>query len=710
LTIGSILSLAYSHNITRRYNFIILPIVSLILSGLALIIALDNYKATTLDLQDKSQTLLRIGVINLKEAVWMLSDAVITNYAEAVMMDPDVVAVQVENHLGDPLNVQKRNHYKTFSIKEMQQHKGLIYCQGTIMNEGEKVGFLHIVISTSRVEKAFKKAVTFIILFTVTSILLMGVIIWLATNRFIRRPILDLDQATSVLAQGKLDIEIKLDRRDELGNLARRFAFMRDAIREKMDALKKAEKKYRDIFENAYEGIFQSTPEGRLINANRSMAKIFGYDSPDQMISLITDIATQCYAAPNENSIIFEDFLEKDQLINIERKFKRKDGSFFWGLESVRAVKDHHQELHYYEGTIVDITERKKREKAEKERVAEEIAIKAKSEFFANMSHELRTPLNSILGFSQLMRHRENVSPEYAEHLDTIIKSGEHLLTLINDVLTMSKIEAGRFTLNKTGFDLYRFLDDLEHILSLKAKEKGLELIFKRCSGIPRFIITDQIKLRQVLINLISNAIKFTQTGKVTFQTEIQHVGREVHLQFIVQDTGQGIAPKDLANIFDPFVQAEKTQHSQEGTGLGLSISRDFADIMDGSLTGVSSGVPGEGSVFTLDIKVETSEQSEEMAKSIEAEHAGPGYLHEGQSPEKPLKVKFGQTVRDLSALSPEWLNAFNEAIESIDMTAAVDLIKQIDENNQPLAEALMTHLENYRFDVLQSLMKGLEL
>ena len=700
----------YSHNITRRYNFIILPIVSLILSALALIIALDNYRATTLDLQDKSQTLLRIGVINLKEAVWMLSEAVITNYAEAVMMDPDVVAVQVENHLGDPLNVQKRNHYKTFSIKEMQQHKGLIYCQGAIMNEGEKVGFLHIVISTSRVEKAFKKTVTFIILFTVTSILLMGVIIWLATNRFIRRPILDLDQATSLLAQGKLDIEIKLDRRDELGNLARRFAFMRDAIREKMDALKKAEKKYRDIFENAYEGIFQSTPEGRLISANRSMAKVFGYDSPDQMISLITDIATQCYATPNENSIIFEELLEKDQLMNIERKFKRKDGSFFWGQESVRAVKDHHQELHYYEGTIVDITERKKREKAEKERVAEEIAIKAKSEFFANMSHELRTPLNSILGFSQLMRHRENVSSEYTENLDAIIKSGGHLLTLINDVLTMSKIEAGRFTLNKTGFDLYRFLDDLEHMLSLKAKEKGLELFFKRFSGIPQFIITDQIKLRQVLINLISNAIKFTQTGKVTFQTEIQQVESEVHLQFIVQDTGQGIAPKDLANIFDPFVQVGKTQHSQEGTGLGLSISRDFADIMDGSLTGMSSGVPGEGSVFTLDIKVETSEQSEEIIESIQAEHLGPSYLSEGQSPEKTLKSKYKQVVEDLSALSPEWVKSFNKAIKSIDMRVAMDLIDQIKSgSNKLLTDELTTLVENYRFDVLQSLMKEIE-
>ncbi len=339
-----------------------------------------------------------------------------------------------------------------------------------------------------------------------------------------------------------------------------------------------------------------------------------------------------------------------------------------------------------------------------------EVANKAKSQFLANMSHELRTPLNSILGFSQLMRHRENVSSEYKENLDTIVRSGEHLLTLINDVLTMSKIEAGRFTLNKTSFDLYRFLDDLEHMLGLKAKEKGLELFFKGSSRIPQFIITDEIKLRQVLINLISNAIKFTQTGKVTFQTEIQHVGSELHLQFIVQDTGQGIAPKDLTNIFDPFVQVEKTQHSQVGTGLGLSISRDFADIMGGSLTGMSSGVPGEGSVFTLDIKVETSEQSEEIVESIQTEHLGPSYLYEGQSPEKTLKSKYKQVVEDLSALSPEWVKAFNKAIKSIDMTVAMDLIDQIRSgSNKPLTDELTTLVENYRFDVLQSLMKEIE-
>ena len=338
-----------------------------------------------------------------------------------------------------------------------------------------------------------------------------------------------------------------------------------------------------------------------------------------------------------------------------------------------------------------------------------EVANKAKSRFLANMSHELRTPLNAIIGFSQLMRNRGNLPPEYEKNLDTIVRSGEHLLTLINDVLTMSTIEAGRSTLNKGRFDLYRFLDNLEHMFALRAEEKGLALFFKRSPHVPQFIVADEIKLRQVLINLIGNAIKFTSAGSVSLQAEIQHKGPQVDLEFIVRDTGPGIAPEDLINIFDPFTQTEKTRSSQMGTGLGLSISRDFAHIMGGSLTAESSGVSGKGSVFSLSIKVEADEPSEGMVKSIEAKHSGPGDGHEGQSPEKPLKMKYGQTVRDLSALSPEWLNAFKKAIESIDMADAVGLIKQISEDNKSLAEELMALVENYRFDVLQSLMRELE-
>ena len=261
----------------------------------------------------------------------------------------------------------------------------------------------------------------------------------------------------------------------------------------------------------------------------------------------------------------------------------------------------------------------------EKAKEHAEAANQAKSTFLANMSHELRTPLNAILGFSQFMRRSNTLSPEHREPLEIINTSGEHLLTLINDVLTMSKIEAGRIILNPVSFDLYRLLDDVEQMFRLKTNEKGLQLFCERAPEVPQFIRADEIKLRQILMNLINNAIKFTQTGRVTVQVRSNRFSElltpapsqkgirsdkslATNIRFEVEDTGIGIAPEDLEKVFDPFVQTMQIRQAEAGTGLGLSISRQFAQMMGGNLAVTSSGVPGEGSVFTFGIDVEVVE------------------------------------------------------------------------------------------------------
>ena len=263
-------------------------------------------------------------------------------------------------------------------------------------------------------------------------------------------------------------------------------------------------------------------------------------------------------------------------------------------------------------------------------------ANRAKSEFLANMSHELRTPLNAILGFTQLLTRSSAVSSTQLEYLDIISRSGEHLLTLINDVLEMAKIEAGQVTLNENSFDLYRLLDSLEEMLRLKADAKGLTLRFDRTTDIPQYIKTDEGKLRQVLINLLGNGIKFTQSGSVTLRVKMerpetaesrQQIGEEENdlqskiqnpkskipvpcpLLFEVEDTGPGISTPELARLFEPFVQTTTGQKTQQGTGLGLTISRQFVRIMGGNLS-VSSWV-GRGSTFTFDIPVGLVEAAE---------------------------------------------------------------------------------------------------
>jgi two-component system sensor histidine kinase/response regulator len=231
------------------------------------------------------------------------------------------------------------------------------------------------------------------------------------------------------------------------------------------------------------------------------------------------------------------------------------------------------------------------------------------------MSHELRTPLNAILGFTQLMDGDPNLTAEQQENLGIINRSGEHLLTLINDVLEMSKIEAGRVTIQERSFDLYRLLGSLEEMFGLRARAKGLRLSFCRAEDVPQYVRADEGKLRQILSNLLGNAVKFTQEGGVALRvTTLSHSQTRGTLHFEVEDTGPGIAPDQLVAVFDPFVQAASGQRAQEGTGLGLSISQQYVHLMGGEI--VARSEMGQGSVFEFDIQANLSKQTAAEAKA----------------------------------------------------------------------------------------------
>lgn len=241
-----------------------------------------------------------------------------------------------------------------------------------------------------------------------------------------------------------------------------------------------------------------------------------------------------------------------------------------------------------------------------------EAANRAKSAFLANMSHELRTPLSTILGFAQLMTRDRSISSAQLENLEVISRSGEHLLTLINDVLSMSKIEAGRITLNENSFDLYGLLASLAEMFQMKAESKGLQPIFERSPEVPQYIRTDESKLRQVLINLLSNAIKFTQVGRVILRVSVfgsRTDNEQITLHFEVKDTGPGIAPAELEELFKPFVQTQAGQKSHQGTGLGLSISQQFVHLMGGEIA--VSSILGQGTIFSFDIQATPVEMLE---------------------------------------------------------------------------------------------------
>ncbi|MBK6726879.1 MAG: response regulator [Xanthomonadales bacterium] len=240
------------------------------------------------------------------------------------------------------------------------------------------------------------------------------------------------------------------------------------------------------------------------------------------------------------------------------------------------------------------------RHAADTQRARAEEANRAKTVFLANMSHELRTPLNAVLGFAQLMERTPSRSSEDHRHLGTILRSGEHLLDLINDVLSLSRIEAGAMALETSTFDLRALLDNVAELMRMRAEAKDLWLRIE-LDELPRAVEGDARKLSQVLLNLLGNAVKFTAHGGVTLRASWAQ-GRA---QFVVEDTGPGIAAQEIGQLFEPFVQAESGRAAKEGAGLGLALSRDLARMMDGDIEVQST--PGQGSVFTLSITLAAS-------------------------------------------------------------------------------------------------------
>ncbi|HEY9645109.1 MAG TPA: PAS domain S-box protein, partial [Chroococcidiopsis sp.] len=443
------------------------------------------------------------------------------------------------------------------------------------------------------------------------------------TSSWIAKPILRLSRAAQSLSQGNWDQTVPVEREDELGLLALAFNQMSAQIQASFAALERqnreleervsertqeiraaneklrlSEERYRSIVENANDLISTVSLDGVFLYVSPNAPTVLGYQS-EEVVGRPWRSFVHPDDLPEINRTIRQIATFNENRSSSPYRMRHKCGEWRWYTSTAAFARDEQGQPLYYVGITHDISDRiLAEEKLRQAKEAAEVANRAKSEFLANMSHELRTPLNGILGYAQILQRQQEPSSSQAQGLEVIYQCGEHLLTLINDILDLSKIEAHKMELHPVEFHLPDMLKGVTNLFALRAAQKGITFTYEAISDMPAWVKGDEQRLRQILINLIGNAVKFTDQGGVVFKVGV--VTSTQTIRFLVEDTGCGIAPEYLDEIFQPFRQVGDRNSAISGTGLGLAISRRLAEMM-GSQLQVKSRL-GQGSTFWLDV------------------------------------------------------------------------------------------------------------
>lgn len=459
--------------------------------------------------------------------------------------------------------------------------------------------------------------------------------------------------------------------------------------------------RFRALLDQSNDAIFLiRLPSLHITDINDSACRLLGYSRKELLTTSVQELTSEANFESMEQFGTNREFSKKEK-VTLITTLTRKEGNSIPVEASIRVAA--FEDGMYLVAVARDITERQQAEaELERhrlhleelvvERTAElavakekaEAANKAKGTFLANMSHELRTPLNIILGYSQLLQGSAGLNSEQIDYLETINNSGRHLLGLINKILEISKIEAQKLSLEPATFDFYTFIDELEAMFKHDAMSKDLELFVQIDQQMPRFIEGDESKLRQIMINLIGNAIKFTDKGAVAVRAAFRRQERDIILLMEVEDTGPGVLESDLDRLFQYFEQAESGRKKPGGSGLGLAISREYARLMGGDIT--VSSVPGRGSIFRLAARVKEGIENQDFAPHQNRLSNAP-QQSEAKADNKPEEPAIPADLRQ----------ELTEAVLRLNMEKTREIIEAI------------TALDQYSGEVLQHMMDSLE-
>ena len=361
------------------------------------------------------------------------------------------------------------------------------------------------------------------------------------------------------------------------------------------ERLERSERKFRLLYEQSVEGLFQLAPDGRFLSANPALARMLGYEGPGELTGGRSGGGVRRVLKPDDFASFVRVLSEHDTIIGYEAELVRRDGEGIWCAINGRCVRDDEGRVQSFEGSVIDITTSRLARQLDIEKTAAEKANRTKSEFLANMSHEIRTPMNGVLGMTTLL-HDTRLDSTQRHYVGAIRQSSEALLKIINDILDFSKIEAGRIRLEVVEFDLRTLLDDVIDLVETRIDPARVLFTCWADPVLPEKVQGDPVRVKQVLLNLAINAIKFTSEGAVRLTVVPDEAGGDL-LRFSVQDTGPGIPAEKQQSLFESFTQLDGSPTREvEGTGLGLAISRQLVELMGGDIGVVSA--PGSGSQF----------------------------------------------------------------------------------------------------------------
>lgn len=450
--------------------------------------------------------------------------------------------------------------------------------------------------------------------------------------------------------------------------------------------LRQAEERYRAIFENAVVGIYQSTEEGRLLSCNPAMAHLLGFENPSDLRQAVSNIPRELYVEPRRREALLAKLRKDKTVVDFESSLRRRDGTILFVSESARVVEDANGRIAYLEGIVQDITPRVRatRELKLAKDVAEN-ASRAKSAFLATVSHEIRTPLNGVIGLLDILLGG-GLPSELHAHARVARESAHSLLATINDVLDFSKIESGRFDVAESSVDLRRLVSDIIALQAPAAAAKGIDLSATVDASVPDRLLTDPLRVRQILQNLISNGIKFTEAGGVTIRLGGHEDGRDLVVDGVVEDTGIGIPPDAQERVFREFEQADKTIARRfGGTGLGLAICRSLLERLGGAIRVDSE--PGKGSRFVFHFR------------------ARPLLHAEAPEPSPPPPPSASRPLRLLCVED----SPTNQAIARLQLTQMGHSVETACNGQEALERLARSHFDAVLLDIRMPVMDGMQ-